>query len=499
MKNLEIDSGTNLNHILSEIKNTQEDGLELTGVPGQDSILDKKINRTIIEKFAKEHKKEIVFPAIPIEAAPEVESDDLGFVEGEDIVQKAPIEEAHKMIASTGPVQPQKKSNKFFKKLMANKLVWIGAAAIVLLLLISGVFYLLPTATIELTPKAESKEAQVILTGDPDTKGASTETNTIYFQTAEVTKEGSGQQATSGKKTIGTPAKGRVTVTNQSLAEKDFVAGTIITPKVVPGSTTAPDVTFKLDTEVKLPPSQGFGNDSTAGVNVTATKAGADGNLPANSSFQVGTADTVSVFAKNDVAFSGGDSKQATVASQADRDALKKTIIDKLEEEAKADIEKKQKGIVVVTDSYETKVNKETYDPKAVDAEADTLKATINITVKAAFVDSDDLNKLVTASLEKSASGYNVKEEDLKIVLSQTSKESDGTIKMLAKVEAQLTPSISQDELKKNLAGKSISDAKKYLDSIAEVSEYKVVVQPIYFRIFGHLPFKGDRILIVYK
>ncbi len=241
------------------------------------------------------------------------------------------------------------------------------------------------------------------------------------------------------------------------------------------------------------------GGETSAGVNITATKAGSDGNLPANSIFKVGTSSTTFVFAKNDVAFAGGESKLATVASAEDREALKKSIIDKLEEQAKGDIEKKQKGSVVVVDSYETTVTKETYDPKAVDAETDTLKATVSIDVKAAYVNKDDLNKIVINSLKESAKGYNVKEEDLKITLTQSSKDESGNIKMIAKVQAQLTPGISNEELQRHLAGKSTEEAKKYLDSVDQIAAYKVTTTPFYFRIFGRMPFSASKIKISYQ
>jgi hypothetical protein len=103
---LEIDSSTTLAHILNELKTTEENGLEITGVPGEKTILDNPLNRDIIEKVAKEFKREIILPAAPEGGAtltsPEsqvvAESDDLGFVDGEDVVAKLPMEEVPKVV-----------------------------------------------------------------------------------------------------------------------------------------------------------------------------------------------------------------------------------------------------------------------------------------------------------------------------------------------------------------------------------------------------------------
>ena len=93
MRPLEIDQSTTLSHILNELKTTTEDGLEITSVPGEKTILDNPVNRSVIEKAAKEFKKEVALPASS-EGGPTLtegestalEPDDLGFVEGEDVV-----------------------------------------------------------------------------------------------------------------------------------------------------------------------------------------------------------------------------------------------------------------------------------------------------------------------------------------------------------------------------------------------------------------------------
>lgn len=499
MRNLEIDSQTTLLHILSELKSTEEDGLELTSVPGEKSLLDNPINKKIIEKVAKEEKKEVVFPAVPIEQAPETEGDELGFVEGEDVVAKAPIEDVHKMIQPSGgaAVTVSDKSGptklSFLKKLRKNRLVWLGAAVLLVILIIGMLVFFLPTAEITITAKTESKDSQLTIKADQAAKEASVEDSVVPYQTAEVSKEGADQQATTGKKTIGNPAKGRVTITNQdTTTQKTFTAGTILT------STANATVTFKLDSDVSIEQAP-VGGERTAGVNVTATKSGTEGNLAEGTVFKVGNSPEYLVFARNDVAFSGGSSKLANVASQEDRDSLKNKIIETLEEEAKKEVEGKQKDVVVVEKSFEVKITKETYDPKNVDAEAENLKATISINATAVFVDKDQLKKLVVESLAKGSDGFSVDEENLEVSLEQSTKDSSGRLTLIAKVKAKLVPDIDQEEIKRNLAGKNVSAASKYLDSLEEVAAYKVSSSPFYFRFLGRLPFMADKIKINFE
>ncbi len=497
MRNLEIDSETLLAHVLNELKTTEEDGLELTVVPEQKNLFDNSINKKIIEKVAKEYKKEVVFPAVPIEQAPEVEGDDMGFVEGEDVVAKAPIEDVHKMIqpATVGVLTKKPSSSPlgFLNKFTKSKTAWIVTVVLVFALLIGVGVFLLPTAEITITAKTESKDSQLTIKGDKAAKEVNSKDNVVPYQTTEVTKEGEDEQATTGKKTIGTPAKGRVTITNQDdTAAKTFSAGTIIT------SVASESITFKLDSDVTLEQAPS-GGEKTAGVNVTAVKSGTEGNLVEGSVFKVGTSPTALVFAKNDVAFTGGSSKLASVASSEDRESLKNKIIEKLESDAKKEIEKKQKDVVVVEDSFEIKITKETYDPKNVDAEADNLKGTIAIDTTASFVDKEQLQKLVIENLGKGSEGFSIAKEDLEISLQQTTKDAAGKITLIAKVKAQLVPELDENEIKRNLVGKSIAGTGSYLDSLEEVSAYKISSAPFYFRLLGRLPFTSSKIKVNFE
>lgn len=497
MRNLEIDSQTTLSHILNELKSTQEDGLELAVVPGEKSLLNNQINKKIIEKAAAESKKKVVFPEILSEPSPEVAEDDMGFIEGEDVVAKAPIEAVHKMIQPTTlPAVVNKPGSKVVgvvNQVTKNKLLWIGAVVLGLAVLLGIAIFILPSAEVTLTAKTENKESQLTLKGDSKIKEASIKDNLIPYQTVEVSKESSDEQVTTGKKTIGNSAKGRVTITNQDTTQpKTFVAGTILT------YVTNANITFKLDSDVALEQAP-IGGEKTAGVNVTAVKAGTEGNLAEGSVFKVGSSDPTFVFARNDVAFSGGSSKLANVASAEDRESLRTKIIEELQEEAKKEIEEKQKDVIVVEDSFEIKVTKETFEPKNADAEAENLKATIAITAVAAFADKGRVKKLVVENLSKGEEGFSVDEENLDISLQQVDKDQSGRSTIIATIKASLVPEINEDDIRQDLLGKSVSQASGYLDSLEELSAYKISSSPFYFRLLGRLPFMASKIKINFE
>lgn len=495
MRQIEIDSQTNLYHLLSELKNSEETGFEFNTVPGEKTVLDNPLHRLILEKAAKEFNKEVVFPVESIEKAPEVD-DDLGFIEGEDIVAKAPIEEVHKMIQPAAVISKETSKKQIknpLPKFLKNKIALAVIGLAILILVSLSAVYFLPSAKVELVLSSETKDSQITLTGDTKATTVNVKEEIVPMKLVEVTKEGEDELTTTGKKTVGTYAKGRITITNRS-TERTFVAGTIISP------VTNSAVTFKLDGDVVIPASQWpLGQDGSAGVNVTAVSPGTDSNLEANTSFKIGSASTIEISAKNDLAFSGGSSKQVTVASSEDREALKKQIVEKLTSAAKKDLTKKTKDSVVADDSSLVEILKEEYTPKDVNAEAESLKASISIKVKAYVFVQEDLLNIFEDSLEKSAKGFSLDKDSSEISLQQTEKSSETSAKFIGKIKAVLHPEIDKAEIIRRTTGKSLDEVGKYLDSTGNISSYKVVTFPGFFKILNHMPFNQSKIEVSLK
>ena len=511
MRPLEIDQSTTLSHILNELKTTTEDGLEITSVPGEKTILDNPVNRSVIEKAAKEFKKEVALPASS-EGGPTLtegestalEPDDLGFVEGEDVVARLPMEEVPKVVQpvtlgqdeveskTLSPVLEKKRLNLKLPAFFKNKLL-VGAAGVVLVLGLFGLgIVVLPSSQITLTLSAEEKETEMAVTADPKLKEVDEEGRSLPLAFQEVTKETTEELTTTTKKTVGTPATGRVTITNEDIAPKQFLKGTIITP--VSGSSA----TFKLDADVALDAAP-FGGEVTAGVQVTATKVGEEGNLPANTVFKVGAESSPLVSAKNDLAFSGGSTKQVTVATSADRETLMNKIVETLTEEAEKEVLEKASDSLIPGDGLAVQVTKETYTPKEVDAEADKLKATIAVKFTASLVRKEDLLKLLVKKVESEEEGFKVDEENSPVSAIIVTKDVDGVVKLNAKIKARLLPTVGEEEIVDKVAGKSLGEVESYLESLENVSGYEVNTTPAPFRLLKMMPFMKSRIKVSFE
>ncbi len=493
MRPLEIDQQTTLNHILGELKNGSEEGLELTSIPGEKSLLDNPINRSIIEKVAKSFNKKVAFPNLVVqEALPE--TDDLGFIEGEDIVSKMPMEEVPKTIkpASAGFEKPKVKKTGGFSvgKLVKSKLVWAVAALGVLLIVLLAAVLFLPTSTVTLTLSATSKDVTADVTADAKIT-ASDATGKIPFTNEQVTKEGSDELTATTKKTIGTSATGRVTITNRDNVAKQFLKGTILTP------ISSSSVIFKLDSDTSLAAAS-FGGEVKIGASVTAAAAGDAGNLLAGNTFKVGSESSPLVFAQNDLAFTGGATQEVTVATQSDRDSLKTKLVNKLTKDATDQVQTKSSDSLVVEDSLATVVTKETYTPKAVDTQADKLKATIDIKTTATLIKKSDLLSVLVNKAKKDTSGFKIDETNSSVSATLVNKNPDGTLSLSGKLTAKLFPTFNKDKIAAHVAGKSLSAVGNYLNSLDNVSGYKVVSTPAPFRILRMLPFFKNQIKIVF-
>jgi len=496
MRNIELDSTTTLAHILNELKTTEEDGLELTALAGETTILENDLDKAIIEKVAKKFGKEIVFPNVAIEETPIAEDDNFGFVEGEDIVNKAPMQKASEMIKTGESVEisPGKKRFNVSLKLPKNKFIWLGFVLVFLILSLLASVFLLPTAEVDLFVQGEHKDSQATIVAKATSSEVSFNEKIVPLKFVEVTKEDFDDISTTGRKTIGTYATGRVTITKWDTEPRSFVKGTIITPV----ATSSAGLSFKTTEDVFLEGAP-YGESVEKGVSVIATKLGPEGNLAANSKFKVGSENTPLVFAKNPTAFSGGSIKEAQVASAEDRDKLKNKVLENLTEQAQKEILKKNEGSLLPKNALEVSITKETYDPKEVDAEADKLKLTLVASFKSPLVKEKDVKNLLVELLEKSEKSAKVNADSLKIELEQIEKNTDGSIKLLVKYKTQLLPEFNKTEIARQMEGKSLSAAENYLDNLDKISGYEVTIKPSIFRFFGFMPFSKDRIKVNLK
>lgn len=304
-------------------------------------------------------------------------------------------------------------------------------------------FYPTATATIYLSPKKVDDSLTLTL-GDE-----------IKTREVEVNLSGEKSKSTTGTKTTGEKAKGSVEVRNSTGFNVNLPSGTAIL------STT--NLKF-VTTEASSVSAQVLvGSPGKASVPIEASTIGSEYNLSKDEVFKVGSYPQYEVAAFANENFEGGTSRQISAVSDKDL----KDIFSELESELKAEAVKKleqeiSEDEVVIGSMSDYEVVDENYSNKLGD-EASNIKLNLNLTFKTLVVKKDDLVKMSRSKLEsKVPSGFTLTDNNLEYEFELLDEES-----IRINLVANLLPQVDADEIKKNIAGKTIFGAESYLESLS--------------------------------
>lgn len=496
MKEIRIEETTKLADILKILKEDPEAELEITN-PNTD-LFKSVLNKRVVEKAAEELGKKLKFRPVHIQnqKADAVETKGpLDFVEGKDVAQE-PIQETSGL--PNPPAGEEKKKLNVFKlpKIKGKKWLIIPLVAVpILIVIISLLVWFIPSATVKLQTANQFKEAEEPLVASLTAKEVDSEKGVIPLKSVEVEESDSIESKSTGSKTIGDPAKGRVSIINRDQEEKNFFGGTLIVP--VSGT----KIQFSLDTDVTVAASpEGCGAPPSPacqekGVDVTAKNIGVDGNLPAGTVFRVGSASTLEVTAVNGTNFSGGTSKQITVISVDDHKKAKEDLLKTLTDKAKKDLKDKNPGIVIAEGALESQILDETYTNK-VDEEAANFRLNLRVKFSAKAVLEKDLEEVLKKSILADLKGnFELDSKNTTLSMEILEKNPD-SLKIIGKIKAALTPIIDKNEILNNIKGRDFSSVDKYLKSQEEIAGFEVIIRPRILQSFGMLPFNKGRITI---
>ncbi|MEK7159948.1 MAG: baseplate J/gp47 family protein [Patescibacteria group bacterium] len=341
----------------------------------------------------------------------------------------------------------------------------------IVVLLFAALFYLYlfkvkATIDVFVIPKEDEKTASVTFSSVSSTD---IKNSVIASQFVSVTEEGSLTRLATGKKDIGNPAKGKVTVFNISDSAISLAAGTEII--------SANKLKFTLDTAVKI--ASGSSDplnpkSSTADVNVTADEIGQEYNLPSGTKFTIGS--NSSVAAKNDSAFSGGSKKQVTVVSKDDLDKLLEDLPKSLEDKARVSIKTKvESGKTILNTFVDKVVEDKSFDKKESDqANQVTLKGTVIF--KAASYTNSDIETFASSLF--SSSDTEVQSGNLEISAKNIVVEKNNDVNADLTIKAKIFPKVDKNSLLKQIKGVSLQKAKNILSNLNQVTNVKVSLSP---------------------
>jgi len=338
---------------------------------------------------------------------------------------------------------------------------------IIIIILLITVFYLYSsrraTISILVNPKQDSKSTSVTFSTSSPTDAAN---SVVASQTVSVSEDGTVTETATGKKDVGTPAKGKVTIFN--------VGDTV---SIDSGTTiTAPNgLKYTLDNSVDIASGDAT-LASTSTVNVTSADIGQDYNLPSGTKFSISGQDST-VAAKNDDAFSGGSKKQITVISDNDIQKALTDLPKQLETKAKTDIQGKinNSDSTLLGTFVDETVTKKSFDKKSGDqANQVTLIGTVNF--NSLSYKNSDLVDLANSLFN--SPDMQLSKDNLSVSAENVVTQANNDVSADLKINANLLPKIDTTALAKQIAGDPLQKAKNAISNFPQVENVGVVLNP---------------------
>lgn len=350
-------------------------------------------------------------------------------------------------------------------------------ALFVIILLIAGggwlIYWVLPQARVVVYQVPNTITESSAVTINPTATVVDAATKIVPGRKQERTVNGDKTIAVTGKKDIGDPARGTVTVFNRSLSSKQLTKGTIL---------IAGTLLFSIDSDVSVA-SASVGidysiNPAKASAAITATKLGPQSNLPASTEFSIKDTPTSVMIARNDAALSGGTSKSVTVVSRADYDALIEALTKDLIVKAKTELTGNVGGRErLIDETIKTAVTQKKFDQE-LDQESDKLHGSITVSVTGISYNADDVTSLFSDMVSgKVPSGYTLAKDSGTVSVSNVQMKKDGSILVSAHYQGAAIPNFDLPAMKRAIAGKSTSTGEQYFRMVSGVGGIEVNIE----------------------
>lgn len=330
--------------------------------------------------------------------------------------------------------------------------------------IIGILFWFYPRAAITIFETPKTLKEHSVITINPTASIADAATKTIPGKKLEKTVNGEKTLPVVGKKSVGDPAKGSITIYNKTSTARTYKKGIILIFDTVP---------FTLDDDVSVASaSESIGSITfgKASGSVTASVIGTKGNLPAASEFSFKDISTSIAIARNDQPFTGGTSKEVTVVSRADFDALVKLLTADLVEKAKTELAGSVEGSEKLIDAtIKTDVVEKTF-VEELDQESKEIHGKLTLTVSGISYSQADAMTVMKGTVEQSIpEGYALATEKTTTTVGDIEVKKDGSMSANVNFLSVALPRIDTETVRKALAGKSLQTAENYLRTVSGV------------------------------
>jgi len=353
----------------------------------------------------------------------------------------------------------------------------------VLLILLVGLglaWFYFPRAeiTIYISPKNLQDTEVVVLDENIELPEPGSFTFPAVVVETEVASEKT--KSTTGTRTVGDRAKGRVNIRNGTADEVTFESGTTLTGPN--------DLEFEMDEGVTIPAASSPSTPGEAAVGVTASAIGADYNLAANESFAVSNFPKSEVDAVSSEDFSGGSSREAQAISGDDIESLRDELLEELKASARSNLESQASSARFVADSSKYETVDESASGKAGD-EAESVTVSMTITARGLTIGEEQVSELSAEILkDQIPEGFNLRSEQVETEFQLVDEVESGVWEFDIALSANLLPTVDKDQIKRDVAGRHPTAVEERLAKIPGYQRSEVTVRPKLPGFLGNIP-----------
>ncbi len=382
---------------------------------------------------------------------------------------------------------------------------WFAVSGFILglLFLIAGIvlgssFIAQTEVAVTLNKKLISKDILLTL----DTNATETDVEKLLIAADTITRKAASKSTmqTTGIKIVGEHAKGKVAVYNKTDAVKVFDKGTVL---------KSGNLLFALDEQITVASAsakQGGEDYGRQDVAITASQIGAESNLAEGAELVVGSYDSSSYTAFIiDDNFIGGSSREVRVVAQKDLDELLKDLREELLTKVNEEFANESGNGTYILPSKSIISEKAKYDSE-IEKEAESLSLDLEIEVEAVTYSGGDLKPVAQEILSKEVpENYELEDTDPQILSSPSQTdldklESEAVVSVEVNISSYAIPKLSEDEIKKEIVGKSLTEAKETLVAKEEISDVTFQVKPGFLSSFvKKVATSVDKIIITFS
>ncbi|MCX8008722.1 MAG: baseplate J/gp47 family protein [Patescibacteria group bacterium] len=345
--------------------------------------------------------------------------------------------------------------------------------AVFLFLVYFVIDIILPRADITIFTVPRTIVSSETITVDP--RVAQVSNSIIPGRRREGSASGEKTVQASGKKTVGEPAKGKITIVNKSTVPRTFKKGTVV---------STGGIEFTLDTDVSIASaSETFQGITYAkeSVGVTAKQIGERGNISAGREFTISGISSTIATARNEQPFSGGKSKDVIVVSRSDHEQIVKDLTQQLTVKAKESFEHTGEE-TIISDTIKTTITQRVFSAE-VGEEVKEVNGKITVKVSGIGYQSSDVATVLKQAVEKNIpQGYVLSNDIPNIQTGNPRIARDGTITIIATISAVTIPNIDLSKVAQDIVGKQTSEAQSILSQLPGVRNVKFSISSLFHK-----------------